>query len=164
MKLIITISTIFLTNLLIGQTFNYQDSTFTIGQTKTLSSFSIGLDCDYVECNSDILDSLMDFLKTHKDLSVEIENHTDTRDYEQNNLELSQKRAERILKYLIEHGIDENRLTATGMGETKPIVSDEDIRKMTNDLDKELAHRQNRRVQVKIVERKKKEKPVHNNK
>ena len=164
MKLTVTISTIFLTNLLLGQTFNYQDSTFTIGQTKTLSSFSIGLDCDYVECNSDILDSLVDFLKTNKNLSVEIKNHTDTRDYEQENLELSQRRANQIVNYLIDQGIDESRLTSIGMGEKEPIISDEEIRKMINDIDKELAHRQNRRVQVKIVEIKKKEKPVHNNK
>ena len=164
MKLTVTILTFLLTNGLIGQTFKYQDSTFTVGQSKTLSSFTIALDCDYVECNSDNLDSLVDFLKTHKDLSVEIENHTDTRDFEQNNLELSQIRAERIVKYLIAHGIDENRLIATGMGETDPIVSDQEIKEMTNDLDRELAHRQNRRVQVKIVEMKKKEKPVHNNK
>jgi peptidoglycan-associated lipoprotein len=50
--------------------------------------------------------------------------HTDSRDTEEYNLELSQKRAQSVVDYLIGKGIAVERLTARGYGETNPKVVD----------------------------------------
>jgi len=155
MKLILSILALILMSSLRAQTFTYQDSTFSLGQSKTLAPFTIALDCEYIACNSDIIDSLVNFLRTHRELSVEIENHTDTRGSEQYNIEYSQKLADEIVKYLIQNGIAKNRLSAKGLGETKPIHTDQEIREMDQAIDQELAHLKNRRVVVKITKIKK---------
>lgn len=52
---------------------------------------------------------------------VEIGSHTDDKGTEAYNNHLSQKRAESVVKYLRQKGIDKKRLTAKGYGESKPL-------------------------------------------
>ena len=54
---------------------------------------------------------------------VRIEGHTDSRGNDTYNLNLSQRRADSVLKFLVSKGINASRLTAKGYGETKPIAS-----------------------------------------
>ncbi|ANQ48724.1 OmpA family protein [Flammeovirga sp. MY04] len=67
------------------------------------------------------LDKVLLFMQKNKDINVEIGGHTDNIGNDNYNLDLSQKRAEAVVQYLIDKGIDSNRLTAKGYGEKKPI-------------------------------------------
>lgn len=58
----------------------------------------------------------------HPDLKFCIEGHTDSDGADAENQTLSEKRAEVVRKELIKIGIDSNRLTSKGWGETKPIA------------------------------------------
>ena len=69
-----------------------------------------------------ILDEIVKLLKEHPNVIVEIQGHTDDVGSEAFNLKLSQKRAEAVRQYLIDHGIEPDRLIAKGYGESKPLV------------------------------------------
>lgn len=66
------------------------------------------------------LDSLILMLNENPNITIELSAHTDYRGAEAYNKTLSQKRAESVVKYLINHGIAADRLTAVGYGEEKP--------------------------------------------
>ena len=59
---------------------------------------------------------------------VEVQGHTDDRGRDEANMELSQKRAEAVRRYLIGQGVAANRLVAKGYGETQPIESNKSRR------------------------------------
>jgi len=69
------------------------------------------------------IDNLAQVMKDYPDLNVVIEGHTDSVGTAAYNKKLSQRRAEAVKKYMVEKGIDENRLKAQGFGEEKPIAS-----------------------------------------
>jgi outer membrane protein OmpA-like peptidoglycan-associated protein len=73
---------------------------------------------------------------------VNVEGHTDSRNTDEYNLDLSRRRAESVRIYLIGRGIAESRLTSEGFGEGRPVAS--------NETDEGLA--MNRRVEFLIVE------------
>jgi len=73
---------------------------------------------------------------------VEVRGHTDGRGDAKTNQQLSQKRAESVVKALVELGIDEDRLTAIGLGDKEPIASN----------DTEAGRAKNRRVEFHVVE------------
>lgn len=66
------------------------------------------------------LDSLILMLNENPNITIELSAHTDYRGAEDYNKTLSQKRAESVVKYLINHGIAPDRLTPVGYGEEKP--------------------------------------------
>lgn len=66
------------------------------------------------------LDSLILMLNENPNITIELSAHTDYRGAEAYNKTLSQKRAESVVKYLINHGIAPDRLTPVGYGEEKP--------------------------------------------
>lgn len=66
------------------------------------------------------LDSLVMMLNENPNITIELAAHTDYRGAEAYNKTLSQKRAESVVKYLINHGIAPDRLTPVGYGEEKP--------------------------------------------
>jgi outer membrane protein OmpA-like peptidoglycan-associated protein len=53
---------------------------------------------------------------------VRVEGHTDDRGKDEANLELSQRRADSVMRFLVGAGIDPARLEARGLGETQPLV------------------------------------------
>ena len=55
-------------------------------------------------------------------MNLSIEGHTDSDADDAYNLTLSQQRTESVRDYLIAKGIDMNRLSAVGYGETQPIA------------------------------------------
>lgn len=85
------------------------------------------------------LDRIVQILKDHPGLAVEIQGHTDSTASESHNLSLSQRRAQSVMKYLVSKGIAANRLTAKGYGKTKPIDTNET----------EAGKANNRRVELK---------------
>lgn len=66
------------------------------------------------------LDSLVDLLQMNPAVVIEIMSHTDHIGSIQFNFDLSQRRAESVVKYLIEQGINPQRLVAKGYGKTWP--------------------------------------------
>ncbi|QAR33309.1 hypothetical protein EP073_07815 [Geovibrio thiophilus] len=63
-----------------------------------------------------------DFMKATPVLKVEIQGHTDSKGTEAYNQKLSERRAEAISSALINLGIEADRVSAKGYGETKPIA------------------------------------------
>ena len=73
-----------------------------------------------------ILDAVVAILKEHAEVKrVEVQGHTDGDGDDAANLKLSQARAEAVVAYLANHGVDAARLTAKGYGETVPLVAND---------------------------------------
>jgi outer membrane protein OmpA-like peptidoglycan-associated protein len=90
-----------------------------------------------------LLDEIAAAIDTNPQLrKISIEGHTDSTGEDAYNLKLSQARAAAVLGYLVSHGIDSHRLSATGFGEEKPIASNDD----------EDGREANRRVEFLITE------------
>lgn len=66
------------------------------------------------------LDSLVMLLNENPNITIELAAHTDYKGSEAYNKQLSQRRAEEVVKYLIKKGIAADRLTPVGYGEEKP--------------------------------------------
>ncbi len=58
-------------------------------------------------------------MREYPELIIHIESHTDSRGNDSYNEALSERRAQSTLKWLVGKGIDKNRLTAKGYGETQ---------------------------------------------
>lgn len=97
------------------------------------------------------LNKLRDFLKANPTLKIEIAGHTDTRGDAVENQKLSDARAKSVMDFLITQGIDAKRLSSKGFGESKPVISDEAIAKMTSEAAKEKAHQENRRTEYTVI-------------
>jgi outer membrane protein OmpA-like peptidoglycan-associated protein len=75
------------------------------------------------EAAYDELDSLATWLKSNPNAKGEIAGHTDKSGLEDKNLLLSSQRAEKVYRYLIEHGVKEAQLNYNGYGSASPLVS-----------------------------------------
>ena len=58
------------------------------------------------------LDKLVETLIDNPNVTIELMSHTDSRDTEEYNQDLSQKRAQVVVQYLIDKGIEPERLSA----------------------------------------------------
>jgi len=83
------------------------------------------------------LRDIYDYLKKHPDLKVAINGHTDDLGSDEYNDILSRERASSVAQYLINLGLDKNRITSKGYGDSKPLDTT-----LT-----EEARRKNRRVE-----------------
>jgi OOP family OmpA-OmpF porin len=91
----------------------------------------------------EVLESVADALKASKQIKkIRIEGHTDNRGKVAYNVELSDRRAKSVMKWLIEHGIDAGRLEAKGYGPEGPIA----------DNKKAEGRAKNRRVDFVIID------------
>ena len=70
---------------------------------------------------------LVKILQDNPNIAIELSAHTDMVGNEASNRELSQKRAQSVVDYLIKAGIDKGRLTPVGYGESKPVVVSEEL-------------------------------------
>ncbi|MEO1397406.1 MAG: OmpA family protein [Pseudomonadota bacterium] len=73
---------------------------------------------------------------------IEIGGHTDSRGSETYNQQLSEARAQAVLRYFADKGIDTSNLSSAGYGETQPIASNSS----------RLSRAQNRRIEFKVLE------------
>lgn len=100
----------------------------------------------------EILDKIVDLMVLNDNLQIEINSHTDTRGSDKYNMKLSQGRAQSCVDYIISKGISKDRVKAVGYGETRPLVSDEEIAKMVPKSEEfEAAHQKNRRTAFKVT-------------
>lgn len=92
------------------------------------------------------LDKLVKIMTDNPTIWIELGSHTDSRGKDKYNLDLSQKRAESAVQYIISRGINKNRITAKGYGETQL------LNKCANGVNcTEEEHQLNRRTEFKIV-------------
>ena len=87
------------------------------------------------------LEELVTFLKRKDEVKVEIAGHTDNIGKDDDNLKLSQDRANTIRNYLLKKGIQPTRVTAKGYGAKEPVADN------TTDEGRQL----NRRTEVRIL-------------
>jgi peptidoglycan-associated lipoprotein len=115
------------------------------------------------------LDKLVETLTDNANVTIELMSHTDSRDTEEYNYDLSQKRAQSVVQYLIDKGIEPERLSAKGYGESSPKVVDASIvaqaqflrngtalteqyiNTLANEEQKEIAHQINRRTEFRVL-------------
>ena len=113
-----------------------------VGKTVIINNIYFNFDkTSLKEASFPELDRLVDLMVQNPGIKIDIIGHTDSKGSDDYNLTLSEGRAQSVMKYLIEKGIAKKRMTATGMGESSPISS--------NDTDAGRA--QNRRVEFTIV-------------
>jgi outer membrane protein OmpA-like peptidoglycan-associated protein len=91
------------------------------------------------------LDNLLKILKDNEGIRIQLSSHTDCRGEDDYNIDLSQRRAQSVVDYLIESGIDAEVLIAKGYGETSP-AADCNCTKCSED-----EHQENRRTTFKIL-------------
>ena len=124
---------------------------------------------ELTESSTMALDSLVDLLNQNPNVTIELSSHCDFRGKDEYNNKLSQRRAESVVNYLISHGIEKERLTPMGYGETRPKVV---TRKMAEQVDflnegdtlseafimaldteekQEVCHALNRRTEFKVL-------------
>lgn len=94
------------------------------------------------------LNKLVTLLNDNTDLKIEMGSHTDSVASDIYNIQLSQRRAESTVNYLIQKGIDPNRLVAKGYGESKPIARNTN----PDGSDNPAGRQRNRRTEFKILE------------
>ncbi|GJM33189.1 MAG: hypothetical protein DHS20C18_21900 [Saprospiraceae bacterium] len=87
------------------------------------------------------LDNLVEALNKYPSMTLEVAGHTDNTGTPEANQLLSESRAQAVYNYLVQNGIDVERLTAVGYGQTKPVDSN----------DTEAGREKNRRTEFKIL-------------
>lgn len=87
------------------------------------------------------LQNLADFMKDNEDLKIQIQGHTDNTGNEDNNIALSQTRADQVADFLRNAGVSPDRFESKGYGSSMPVES--------NDTEEDRAN--NRRVQIEIL-------------
>lgn len=87
------------------------------------------------------LGRVVKFLNDNPGVKIEISAHTDDKGSDEYNLALSQKRAESVVSYLVQQGIEPQRLIAKGYGESQPV----------GDNSTEEGAAKNRRVEMKVL-------------
>ncbi len=92
------------------------------------------------------LDLVVSLLKQQPTITVEVASHTDCRGSSKYNEELSQRRANGVVEYLVQNGISRDRLRPVGYGESQPRNHCQDGVPCT-----EAEHVRNRRTEIRIL-------------
>ncbi len=92
------------------------------------------------------LEKLVNTMQKNPNMIIEIRSHTDTRGNAQDNMALSQLRANEVVNFLAKNGVARARMKAVGMGETEPVNGCGDGVQCT-----EAEHQRNRRTEFKIL-------------
>lgn len=125
------------------------DTTIVLDQLileKSIVLENIYYDLDKADIRPDAakeLDKLVQILKDNPNIRIELSSHTDARSSDAYNLDLSQRRAESAVNYIVSQGIDPSRLVAKGYGETQLIIKNAQT---------EEEHQVNRRTEFKVIE------------
>jgi outer membrane protein OmpA-like peptidoglycan-associated protein len=112
-----------------GILLNLPDVTFAVDSTEISPSFQSALD------------RVAQSMVQYPDSLVDVYGHTDSTGADQYNMNLSQRRADAVSRYLISRGVSSARLQAKGMGESYPVA----------DNNTAEGRAKNRRVEVKIT-------------
>ena len=115
------------------------------------------------------LDELVKLLNENPNVTIELSAHADYRGSAAYNKGLSQRRAESVVAYLIDHGIAKDRLTPVGYGKEKPktirkkmtekynwlkeddVLTEEFIKAIKDDEKQEICNQLNRRTEFIVL-------------
>ena len=115
------------------------------------------------------LDDLVKLLNENPNITIELSAHTDYKGSAEYNKRLSQRRAESVVNYLIEHGIAADRLTPVGYGKENPkkirrkvaekypflkendVLTEEFIKTLEDEEQQEECNQLNRRTEFKVL-------------
>lgn len=115
------------------------------------------------------LDNLVETLNDNPNIVIELGSHTDSRASDAYNLDLSKRRAQSVVNYLIEKGISRDRLVPMGYGESNPktvdkkdnaaygflpvgsVLTETLINGLGDEDRQEMAHFLNRRTEFKVL-------------
>ena len=115
------------------------------------------------------LDHLVSLLKENGNVTIELSAHCDYKGSAEYNKRLSQRRAEAVVAYLIQHGIAADRLTPVGYGKEKPkiikkkltekykwlkegdVLTPEFIQKLKDKSKEEICNQLNRRTEFTVL-------------
>jgi outer membrane protein OmpA-like peptidoglycan-associated protein len=107
---------------------------------------NIYYDLDKAEIRPDAaieLNKLVQILKDNPAIRIELSSHTDDRSSDSYNQDLSQRRAQSAVDYMVSQGIAADRLVAKGYGESQLIIENAQT---------EEEHQTNRRTEFKVIE------------
>jgi outer membrane protein OmpA-like peptidoglycan-associated protein len=90
---------------------------------------------------SEVLNPAVEFINSQPEAAFMVEGHTDWKGADAYNVDLSQRRAQSVVDFLVAAGIDPERLQVEAYGESRPVA--------TNETDSGRA--QNRRVEIRLV-------------
>ena len=121
---------------------------------------------EYYPEYQDTVDKIYSILKDNPTMTAELIAHTDNRGSVEANQSLSERRAKYVFDNLISKGIDPKRLKAIGKGESVPrtlyedignfkkgtVLTEDFIKSLTDKDEIELAHKLNRRVELRKVD------------
>ena len=114
------------------------------------------------------LDELVKMLQENTNITIELSAHADYRGSATYNKTLSQKRAESVVRYLIQHGVAKDRLTPVGYGKEKPktirkkvaakypwlkendVLTEEFVKKLSEEQ-QEICNQMNRRTEFTVL-------------
>ncbi len=107
------------------------------------------------------LDKLVTLLNDNIEIDIELGSHTDSRSSDEYNQDLSQRRAQSAVDYIITKGIGKDRIVAKGYGESTPVVinrnseeitlTDDVINSIKSEEQRERLHQMNRRTEFKVL-------------
>ena len=120
---------VYLNPLEVGETFQLENVLFERGTDQLL------------DASFPTLKELVEVLRENPEVEIALSGHTDNTGSAKKNLELSQKRVERVKDYLVNNGIKENRISGRGFGSSRPIASNAS----------EKTRKLNRRVEFTII-------------
>jgi outer membrane protein OmpA-like peptidoglycan-associated protein/tetratricopeptide (TPR) repeat protein len=92
------------------------------------------------------LEKILDVMKQYPNMKIDVRSHTDSRQTHKYNEKLSDRRAKSTISWLVKNGIDANRLTGKGYGETQLVNKCADGVKCSED-----EHQANRRSEFIIT-------------
>ena len=119
--------------------------------------------------STEALDKLIELLNENPNITIELSAHTDYRGSAAYNERLSQRRAESVVNYLIDHGIAKDRLSPVGYGKMKPktikrkltekydwlkeddVLTEEFILALKDEEKQEICNQLNRRTEFKVL-------------
>lgn len=125
------------------------DTTIVLDQLileKSIVLENIYYDLDKADIRPDAaleLDKLVQILKDNPTIKIELSSHTDDRSSDEYNQDLSQRRAQSAVDYIVSQGISADRLVAKGYGESQLIIKNATT---------EEEHQINRRTEFKVIE------------
>lgn len=134
-----------LTEMITNVTFETKISLNKIVVLKPIVLENIYYDLDKADIRPDAareLDKLAQLMKDNPEIEIELSSHTDARDTDEYNLDLSDRRAKSAVQYLVSQGINPSRMVARGYGESQLIIKDART---------EEEHQVNRRTEFKVT-------------
>lgn len=152
--------------------YTFQDTMMMVSTARPIEIPNIFYEYGSAELNPEsrtALDALVEIMVDNPHIVIELAAHTDSRGTDDTNLNLSQRRAQAVVDYLIHEGIHEDRMYAVGYGESEPKVVDRAmadkysflrngqrltetyINTLKTDEQKEIAHQLNRRTELEVL-------------